>query len=190
MTYPSTTMRGDGPVVSVPFRSYAVEVIPAFRVALGKYYICDTHEGGRYKLINPRAEMRNLQTSNDLTLRKTRDLIRMMKRWQDYCNVPLKSFQIELLVIEFLKTWKYSKGGIHVYGWMVRDFLADLVGKAGSFLFVPGTNEPIFVSEDWKSRAETAYARALKACFDESAGKAYDAGVEWQKIFGTYVPIG
>ena len=106
-TYFNTDIRGDGQVVSVPFSSYFVEVVPAFKLTDGKYWICDTNDGGRYKTFDPEAEKSNIELSNQSTKNNTRDLIRMLKCWQDYCDVPLKSFIIELLVIDFLRTWEH-----------------------------------------------------------------------------------
>ncbi len=114
----------------------------------------------------------------------------MMKRWQDECSVPMKSFWLELLAVNFLSTWQYRTNGTMYYDWMVRDFLQYIVGHANNYLFVPGTFEALALGDAWKSRAETAYNRAVKACEYEAARHGYSAGAEWQKIFGTYIPQG
>lgn len=187
--YGSTTMRGDGQVVVVKFTSYAVEVVPAFGLTSGQYWICDTNNGGRYKTIDPSAEIKHVRESNDATNGNTRDLIRMLKCWKGYCSVPVKSFWLELLVVEFLRTWEHRGKSTTWYDWMVRDFLRWLVGKAWSHVYVPGTVEIISIGDAWKSRGESARDRAERACDLETAGKVYDAGVEWQKIFGPQIPI-
>ena len=191
-TYQNTEMRGDGQVVIVPFTSYAVEVAPAFILNGGQYYICDTNNGGRYKTTDPTAEIKKVRESNDATNGNTRDLIRMMKRWQEYCNVPLRSFLIELLAIEFLATWEHRGKSTVYYDYMVRDFLGFLKGKySWSTVTVPGTYEAIALGDTgWKSRAETGYDRAVKACQFEAENMPYSAGSEWQKIFGTDIPSG
>jgi len=191
-TYTNTVMSGDGQVVYVPFTSYAVEVAPAFLLRSGQYWICDTNNGGRYKTTDPNAEIKKVRDSNDSTDGNTRDLIRMMKRWQEHCSVPLKSFLIELLVIEFIGTWEYRGKGTVYYDWMVRDFFYFLKNKSQwSSVTVPGTFETIYLGDTgWQSRAETAYNRAAKACNHESENLPYSAGEEWQKIFGTYIPSG
>jgi hypothetical protein len=191
-TYQSTEMRGDGQVVVVPFSSYAVEVAPAFLLQSGQYYICDTNGGGRYKTTDPNAEIQKVKTSNDATNGNSRDLIRMMKRWQEYCNVDLRSFLIELLAIEFLVSWQHQGKSSVYYDWMVRDFFYFLKNKSQwSSVIVPGTYETITLGDTgWQSRAETAYDRALKACGHEKDNMPYSAGAEWQKIFGTDIPSG
>lgn len=183
-TYSTTKMRADGQVVIVPFTTYAVEVLPAFLLSSGQYWICDTNQGGKYKPTDPVAELDAVSTSDTLSSGNTRHLVRMFKRWQEYCNVPLKSFWIELLAVEFLETWEHRGNGTIYYDWMVRDFLNFIIGKANQFIFVPGTYELIYLSDDWKSRAETAYTHALPACGYEAADYKYITNDEWEKIFG------
>lgn len=188
-TYPNTDIRSDRHVVAVPFLSYAVEVVPAFKLTSGKYWVCDTNDGGNYKTFDPDAEKNHIEASNKSTGNKTRDLIRMLKCWQKYCDVPLKSFIIELLVIDFLKTWQYRDKGKVYYDWMVRDFFAQLKGlSTWGWVTVPGTNESLYLTGDWKTKAETAHLRAAKACGYESSSPSL-AGIEWQKIFGTDIPV-
>ncbi len=185
--YSTTNMRGDGQVVVVGFISYAVEVVPAFELQGGRYWICDTNNGGSYKTIDPGAEKVVLSSSDDRTNGNTRALIRMMKGWQASCSVrEMKSFWIELLAIEFLNAWQHARETASYHDWMVRDFLAYLIRQANSYISVPGTNESIHLGDAWKSKAESAYARATKAC---AATREYEAGVEWQKIFGDQMPV-
>jgi len=189
-TYNNTDVGGDRQVVLVPFASYKVEVVPAFNGANGQYVICDTNGGGRYKSFDPVAEVANLDSSDKKTNGNTRRLIRMMKCWQGYCNVPLKSFHIELLAIEFLNGFQYAANSTVYFDWMVRDFVKFLMGKAGGYVFAPGTNELLWLGSDWKTKSESALGRAEKACENESQHWGYLAGEEWQKIFGTQIPTG
>lgn len=200
-TFPSTEVRADGQVVVVPFASYHVEVVPAleeksflFGEHTGKYIICDTHDGGSWKATDPVAEIANVKSSNDATNGDTRSVIRMMKRWQDHCNVPIKSFVLELCAIDFLRGWEHRGKGLVYYDWMVRDFLAYMKLKATfDSVTVPGTGESIrWFYADWKSKAESAHARAVKACefgASEKPGSDVDAGMEWQKVFGDEIPL-
>lgn len=188
-SFPTTDIRGDGPVVKVPFASYAVELVPAILMESGKYWIPITTNGGSYKEFDPDAEYKAVADSNKTTNENTRELIRMMKCWQGYCSVPLKSFWIEMLAVDFLSSWEYAGKSRVYYDWIVRDFLKHLVNKANSHLWVPGTYELISIGDDWKSRAESAQARAIKACEHESKSEVVSAGIEWRKIFGDEVPL-
>src|SRR2546430_159369 len=115
----------------------------------------------------------------------------MMKCWQTFCNAPLKSFWIELLAVDFIGKWNHAGKSTLYYDWMVRDFLGYLAGLSSfASVMVPGTHEIIWIGDKWKSRAETAYSHAKVAVEHEAKERPYSAGEEWQKLFGTYIPIG
>lgn len=185
-TFPSTAIRGDGPVVVVPFTSYNVELIPTFKLKSGEYWICMTNSGGHYKTADYLAEAAAMKASQDRT-GMTRDLVRMMKRWQAYCSVPIKSFHIELVAIDFLENWDNRGKGYLYYDFMVRDFLHYLYNRANGYVSAPGTGEVMALGSAWQSKTSTAYYRAEKACSLENEDSAA-AGDEWQKVFGTDIP--
>lgn len=187
-TFPRTNMRGDGQVVMVNFDSFAVEVAPAILLDNRQYWICDTEGSGRYKVADPAAEQTYIAQSDLATNGNTRRLTRMMKKWQKYCNVPLKSFWIELLAADFLRRWSYANKGYVYHDWMVRDFLADLICRPFTYLMVPGTGEIVTLGDEWFSKALSAYRRAMKACELESQACPYLARDEWQSIFGPDFP--
>lgn len=188
-SFPKTDVRGDGPVIKVPFASYAVELVPAFPLTSGRYWIPLTTNGGSYKEFDPDAEYKAVGDSNKTTNENTRDLIRMMKCWQGQCSVPLKSFWIEILAVDFLSSWANAGKSRVYYDWMVRDFLKFLVTKVNTHIWVPGTYEMIWIGDAWKSRAESGHTRAVKACEYESNNDSIMAGIEWQKIFGDDMPL-
>lgn len=186
--FPSTAVKGSGPIVSVPFSSYNVELIPSFKFQDGTYWICRTNNGGFYEKAAYDAEATAIQYSNDLTSGMTRNLIRMMKRWQHYCSVPLRSFWIELIAKDFLSTWEHKGKTMIYYDWMVRDFLKYLENKENGIICTPGTYEIINIGNAWSSKCKTARKNAEEACASEGDNVAL-AGVKWQYIFGTDMPI-
>lgn len=185
--FPKTDIKGDGPVVKVPFSAYNVELAPAFILTNKRHYVCMTNDGGSYKEADYEAETKLISDSNTRSSEKTRELIRVMKRWQAYCDVPIKSFWIELIAVEFLSTWPYYDKSREYYDWMVRDFLKHLVNKEYGNVFAPGTYEQMYLGNAWTSKAKTARDRAEKACNLEKTDAAA-AGDEWQKIFGPDIP--
>jgi len=187
-TYPNTDMSGDGQVVLVRFETYNVEVVPAFELTNGRYWICNTRNGGSYKETNPWAEVSYIDAVDQANNRNLRPLIRMLKAWQGYCSVPIKSFQLELLAADFLGQSPWRLYDYFWFDWITRDFFAYLYHRANSFVMVPGTSETIDLGNEWQSRAETAYYRARKACEDEKINMVATAGEEWQKIFGLQIP--
>ena len=189
LTYPNTNLRGDGQVVVARFYRMSVEVVPAFACTSGQYLICDTHAGGRYKVADPMAEMNHISGCDARFNGNLRRLIMMMKAWQSHCNVPLKSFHIELVAADFLRQYQWARSGFSYYDWIMRDFLGYLCGRANQYVLVPGTYEVIWLGDRWRSRAETAYGRANKACRYEMNDWIYPAGEEWRKIFGAQIPL-
>ena len=111
----------------------------------------------------------------------------MMKQWQRERNVPLKSFLIERLAVEFLRGWHCNTRGLFWYDWMVRDFLGYLVARANTDLFMPGTRDRIPLGRDWIYKAETAHGHAVTACIHEHSNYNALAGAAWQEIFGTAI---
>lgn len=186
-SYIATNIRGDGQVVVVGFNSMSVEVVPAFELTTGQYYICDTHYDGSYKTVDPNSEKNAIQTNNDNNSGNLRPLIRMLKCWQGHCNVPIKSFLIELIMTEYINQYEWRNCSYFYYDWFCRDFFEFLIKKANSNVFVPGTAEVINLKADWKTKAETAYARAIRACNHERDDNVELAGEEWQKIFGNQI---
>ena len=184
----NTRLRGDGQVVIVDFaNAHGVEVLPAFELQNGRYWICITKNGGSYKTIEPIAEIRAIEQSDASSSRTTREFVRMLKRWQRHCNVVdyLKSFQIELIAIDFLATVTYSLNTRCLYDFLITDFFGYLVGKANGWVTISGTHEIVCLGAAWLSRAQTAYDRAVKATSYENAEMPSSARGEWQKLFGT-----
>jgi len=182
-------MRADGQVVLVPFNSTAIEVAIGFRCTDGSIIICDTNDGGRYKTSTAEAEAIELNAIDTKYNGNARALIRMMKQWQRERNVPLKSFQIERLAIEFIQTWSWSYHDVFWYDWMVRDFFAYLIRRANGNVIMPGTGESVALGDDWLSRAQTAHRSAVAACDHEHGNCEFLAGGAWQEIFGTFIPM-
>jgi hypothetical protein len=187
-TYPDTDMSGDGQVVVVRFGTYNVEVVPAFALNNGRYWICNTNGGGCYKESDPWSEVNYINTVDQANNANLRPLIRMLKAWQAQCSVPIKSFQLELLAADFISKSAWRLYDFFWFDWITRDFFAYLYHRANTFICVPGTLETIYLGNDWQSRAETAYRRAEKACEHEKYNRVEAAGEEWQKIFGSQIP--
>src|SRR3546814_907371 len=182
-------MRGDGQIVVVRFNAMSVEVAPVFALDSGRFYFCNSHDGGRYDIADPAAEkdfIAEVHTNNNNNLRT---MIKMAKAWQEHCNVPLKSFQIELLMAEFLQQSFWRQEGYFYYDFLLRDFFRYLLGRSNGYVFAPGTSKLIALGDAWYSRCESARDRAIKACEYEYSDYVISAGEEWQKIFGNQIPV-
>jgi hypothetical protein len=187
--YSQTALRGDGQVVSIPFNTIPIEIVPGFRCQDGSIIICDTNDGGNYKTSTAEAEENDLTASDMNCNFNSRALARILKCWQRERSVGLKSFQLERLAVEFLSTWPYRLQSVFYYDWMIRDFLEYLIGRANSTLFMPGTGEAIFLGSDWLSCAQSSHRSAIAACSFEYDNLDIPAGQEWQKLFGNSIPV-
>lgn len=108
----------------------------------------------------------------------------MLKCWQTECNVPLKSYQLEALAVEFVDGWSNKGNSLFWYDWMVRDFFAYLCTKANSFVFQPGTFEISYIGSEWLVKAQKAHKLALQACAYEISNNDILANMYWKEIFG------
>ena len=187
-TYPQTDIRGDGQVVVVPFYSCKVEVAPAIPCQEGGYLVCDANDGGRYKQVHPESEIAVLHGVDTALNGNVRKLARMLKHWQRHCNVPIKSFHIEALILESLPNLNYGGNDEYWLDWLVRDSFRYMISRANGWFSMPVTGEVIQLGDEWRSKALSAYERALKACAYEDGNWDTLAGDEWQKIFGTMIP--
>ena len=173
----------------VRFATNNAEIVPAFDFRTGRYWICDTHNGGCYKETDPVAETQFIQAIHAANNNNLRPLIKMLKAWQSYCSVPIKSFHLELLSADFLPRCQWRLQSYFYFDWILRDFFEYLCNRANGIVCVPGTLETIPLGDAWKSRALSAYNRALKACLYERNDWIHAAGQEWQKIFGPQIPV-
>ncbi|MDR7032496.1 SMODS domain-containing nucleotidyltransferase [Mesorhizobium sp. BE184] len=184
--YPQTTMRGDGQVVQVKFNTLMIEVVPAFELDDTHYRICDTNDGGSWKDVDPVGEISRLNQSNTASSYNTKKLVRMFKIWRDECGVPLKSYVLETLTADFLNTSKWANCSYFYYDWLVRDFFEYLIGLSNTYIWTLDGHLH-WLDDSWKSRAESAWDRARKACDFETIDLVDAAGEEWQKIFGYWI---
>ncbi len=122
-------MRGDGQVVVVPFNSCGIEVAPGFPATGGGYLICDANDRGRYKWVHPGGELAVFNDADARFVGNVRKLSQMLKQWQRYCDVPIKSFQMEAVVKEALETVNWANCDEFWFDWLIRDVLAHLVGR-------------------------------------------------------------
>jgi hypothetical protein len=207
-TFPQTNIKADGPVVMVPFQTFAVEVVPCFVSSKNnnKFVVCNTKNGGIWKEEDPRTQLLNVVSADAVFAGNATKLIRMLKSWKQACSVPIKSFHLELLAIDFSRTWTHvSETTDPLYhAWMIRDFFSFLLPRANGIVFVPGTLERLSIGSAWRVSAWRACINARQACkmeenrvamINSTWGTSYLsspisttadqlATTEWRKIFG------
>lgn len=187
--YPQTRIRGDGQVVMIDFNSILVELVPVFRLNNGQFIMPDANHGGRWKTVDPTAEIKHIDGIDREHNGNVRALSRMIKRWKHEQSVDLKSFLIELLVTDFVRACPWGKNDYYWYDWLIRDCFRFMRSRVNGHATVPGTGEVIALGNNWCTKVETAIGIAETACDFEKADLDIQAGSEWQKIFGTRIPL-
>lgn len=168
-------------------RSAAVRVLPGFACATGGYLAAlpwARNGGSLWRLMDPDAERRAVLDANTASRGKAVDLILMLKLWRRHLDVPIPSFAIELLVIEFLRVWLYRRQSAFFYDWMVRDFFFWLVAQADRHLMIPGSHEAVGLGRAWVAAAEHAYVTASQGADFERENEDDRASACWRRIFG------
>ena len=181
-TYSQTDLRGDGQVLVVDCHSITVEVVPVFEYDNGQFLSCDTHFGGSYKLIDPRAELGALDAADQLFSGRVRRLVRLAKLWKRASGADIPSFAFEILAVEFMGSWPHAAW--NWWDWMMRDFLAFLISRSNTWVFFPGTGEMYLLGDTWKPRAERALKAAETACTYEQWSMDDAAATAWSSVFG------
>lgn len=92
------------------------------------------------------------------------------------------------MATEYLDQSPWHLNGMLYYDWLVRDFFAYMIRKANTHVSIPGSGELMWLGDDWRTRAESAYSRSVNACEYEELNLMLHAGDKWQKVFGTDIP--
>jgi hypothetical protein len=136
--FPTTDVRGDGPVVKVPFDSYEFEVCPVFQLQDGSFLNAHTKSGGRWGHTPSVAEINRLNAVDARSLQKASQLVKMIKAWKRECNVEVRSICLETLAILFVDQWQYrNQATLLWHDWMIRDFFNLRVPKSEGGSLMP-----------------------------------------------------
>lgn len=188
--YKTPKVSRNGQAVTITFKDFVVDVVPAFYRSGGGYLICDS---GPNKWIptNPKQHIDISSTHNKTHNGDLVPLIKMLKAWNRQIDRHFRSFHLEVLA------WKIFDGITISNPWSgVRYFfdkaqplipvkLPDPVGHSpdvASYLYTQAHFDAAV------SRLKTAHGRAVKAEAYAKNGKNAEAFAEWRKIFGDNFP--
>lgn len=193
--FPQTGAHVSSPAVRLPFGNGANEVheiTPAdfVKESYGnKIYEIADGQGG-WMRSSPDAHNAYVHSVNERHAYKVKPLIRFLKAWKYYRQVPISSFYLELRVA------KYAAGeNSIVYDIDVKRILADLAD-----IRLAGMQDPAEISgyihpcasdaqlDDALSKLDTARARAEKACEAETKGDTKTAFSCWQLLYNDHFP--
>lgn len=183
--FPSTSVCVDSPWVVVDFWTLAserTEIIPAHyleeRSGGNVYDIPDKNEG--WMKSSPQASNTYVKEVNDKLAFKVKPLIRFVKAWKYYRNVPISSYYLEMLITKYADKEDaivYLIDLKHIFKLMIDSSLARIINPTwiGGYI-TPCTSET--KKDDALSKIDTAYTRICNAYTEESKGNVSNA-FEW-----------
>ncbi|VEA72579.1 Uncharacterised protein [Serratia rubidaea] len=185
--YKSTDIRGDGQVVVVKFNNQEVEVVPVFCNEDGTFTYPDTHNGGSWKVCNPRDEMSSFRTLNDDRKGHLRRLSKMIRAWRTRHEVEISGFLIDTLCYKFFYDLvEYDDKSFKSYDQLSLDFFTFLVNEGDrDFYYAPGSRSKVNVKKSFNEVAKLTKGyceEALSATTDKSKN------IAWKKVFGRPFP--
>lgn len=190
-TYSTSHIKGDGQVVGINFSDgISFEIVPAFINSDGSYTYPDTHDGGSWKITEPKSEIDAMNARNNATNKNLKRLCRMARAWKEKCNVPMSGILIDTLAYKFIIDWAHKDKSYLYYDYMSRDFFKYLkdLDKDQDYWLAPGSQRRVWKTGNFQSKAKTAYENALSAIEYENNNKAYSAKQKWREIYGTKFP--
>ncbi|MEJ5104345.1 SMODS domain-containing nucleotidyltransferase [Chryseobacterium sp. MYb328] len=190
-TYPNTTLKGDGQIVSIKFTDgMEIEVLPVFKNDDGSYTFADSNGGGSWKTTNPIPEINTIGIGDITTNYNLRPLCRMTRAWKHYCNVPIKGLLIDTLAYRFLTNWEHRNKSYLYYDLMCRDFFEYLKNQPQNQLTwsAIGSYQTINNPENFRYKSTIAYNKAKEAIKYQNDNMEWSAKQKWKEIYGNRFP--
>lgn len=190
-TYSSSNVSGDGQVVVIDFSNgIKFEIVPSFKLDDGKYVYPDTHNGGSWKYMDPKEEMKCFNERNSLSNNNLKRLCRMARAWNSNMNVFMSGILIDTIAYRFMQDYEYADKSYFYYDWLSRDFFKYLYDNADKEYWVKfGDNKHVTKKYSFKSEAKKAYELSLSAIDAYDKGYSYTWHSKWREIYGKKFPI-
>ena len=192
-TYRTSSIGGDGQVVTIAFRDgITFEIVPVFANQAGDYTFPDSNAGGSWRRTNPKAEIAEMRSRNIIYNYNLTRLCRMMRAWKRTWSVPIGGLLIDTLAYQFIENWKYRNESFHYYDFMCRDIFAFMSNqsKDQEYWRAPGSGQYVFCKGLFQWKATRCYNLAVEAIKYQLATpkREWSAKQKWRQIFGTEYP--
>jgi hypothetical protein len=188
-SYPTTDIKVDRYVVVVNFSNHKFEVCPVFIQADGRYKFPDSYNGGKWKYINPRSEINEINDFDKTTNQNLKNLSKITRAWKNKCGVKIGGLLIDTLCYEFLQNnenhWETNYSG---YDLLVRDYFEFLKNydKERKQWNAPGSKQVVYKKgSNFISKAKKAHENILEAIEKKENDSVYSI---WKRIFGYPFP--
>jgi hypothetical protein len=194
--FPTTAVRVDCPAVKLPFGPDAketFEVVPADYIEktdddYSIYDIPDCSEG--WMRSSPDAHNAYVQEIDQELGRKVKPVVRFIKAWKYYRQVPISSFYLELRVAKYAEEESsiiYDIDVKRVFSLLDRIGLARIQDPMGISGYISSCSTGT-KSEDAKSKPSTALSRAEKALAAKDRGDIDEAFAWWNLVYDGNFP--
>jgi hypothetical protein len=192
-TYSTTSIRGDGQVILVPFNDgLTFEIVPGFLNTDDSYTFPDANGGGRWRTTNPRPEISAIRTRNADCNGNLVPLCRMSRAWKGKWDVPIGGLLVDTLAYQFIENWEHRDKSYLYYDYMCRDFFDFMANqdKEKEYWRAPGSGQHVFGKGLFQWKARRCHNLALEAIQHETAQpkREWSAKQKWREIFGTQFP--
>lgn len=186
-TYTATHISGDGQVIKVNFDDgINFEIVPCFINKDDSYTYPDANGGGSWKTTNPKPEIAQVRTTNNLHNGNLKRLCRMARVWKDVWDVPMGGLLIDTLAYQFIKQWTHKNESFLYYDFMTRDFFEYLKNqdKDKTYWLALGSGQYVYKKGDFQYKALRSYNIACEAVKLEAEEKPNSANLKWREIYG------
>lgn len=192
-TYATTSIRGDGQVILVPFNDgITFEVVPAFLNVSDSYTFPDANGGGRWRITNPKPEISAMRLRNNITNNNLVQLCRMARAWKRKWDVPISGLLIDTLAYQFIENWAHRDKSYLYYDLMSRDFFKWMADQDTSkeYWKAPGSGQYVYGKGLFQYKAKRCYNISLEAIEHEMAPpkREWSAKQKWREIYGSTFP--
>lgn len=188
-TYSTSYIKADGQVICVDFTDgINFEIVPCFNNTDDSFTYPDTNDGGRWRVTDPRPEIRTISEYNRECNGNLKRLCRMARAWKDKWQVPMGGLLIDTLAYNFLRQWANRDKSFVYYDWMSRDFFKFLSEQDPdkSYWLAVGSNQHVYRRGPFEYKALRCYNIALEAIEKEQYETT--AKSKWREIYGTKFP--
>lgn len=187
--YHATDISGDGQVVSVKFKNYHVEVLPAyFDPKQGCYLHPNTHDGGSWQSTFPREEITAMEVLNDKTNRNLRHLCKMVRAWKNHRGVGISGWLVDTLCYNFFSARReFDTATYDDYPKVIAEFFLYLTSLSPDqqYWLAPGSKARVPNDGIFLPKAKKAAKKSVEALGHDTLEKRVQL---WRDIFGGAFP--
>jgi hypothetical protein len=195
--FPNTGVRVNCPAVKVPFGtrvSETTEVVPADfieKVTRKQYRVYDIPDcDGGWMRSSPDAHNDYVSYINEKLSGRVKPLVRFIKAWKYFCQVPISSFYLELRVAKYATdetTISYPEDIQRVLNILYNNDLANMQDPMGISGYIePCKTDTMF--DDAQSKLMTASIRADRALAAYKKGAFKEAFELWDLLYNGRFP--